>query len=98
MSAARPRRAEPLRRPWGLWGLRGAVLTYLALMIAVPLLLVPAAGSELDERLADLVVSPFRPENEPVLRTAILHGERTMLLFVSHAVACDRRSMEILNP
>ena len=44
MSAARPRRAEPLRRPWGLWGLRGAVLTYLALMIAVPLLAVIERG------------------------------------------------------
>jgi sulfate transport system permease protein len=43
MSAARPRRPED-RRPWGLWGLRGAVLAYLALMIAVPLLAVVERG------------------------------------------------------
>jgi sulfate transport system permease protein len=44
MSAARPRRAEGVGRPWGLWGLRGAVLAYLALMIAVPLLAVVERG------------------------------------------------------
>jgi sulfate/thiosulfate transport system permease protein len=43
MSAARPRR-EGVGRPWGLWGLRGAVLAYLALMIAVPLLAVVERG------------------------------------------------------
>ena len=43
MSAARPRRPED-GRPWGLWGLRGAVLAYLALMIAVPLLAVVERG------------------------------------------------------
>lgn len=43
MSAAWPRRAEG-GRPWGLWGLRGAVLAYLALMIAVPLLAVVERG------------------------------------------------------
>ena len=43
MSAALPRRADG-GRPWGLWGLRGAVLTYLALMIAVPLLAVVERG------------------------------------------------------
>ncbi len=43
MSAARPRRPEG-GRPWGLWGLRGAVLAYLALMIAVPLLAVVERG------------------------------------------------------
>ena len=43
MSAARPRRPED-RRPWGLWGLRGAVLAYLVLMIAVPLLAVVERG------------------------------------------------------
>jgi sulfate/thiosulfate transport system permease protein len=38
MSAARPRRSgETQPRPWGLWGLRGTVLAYLALMIVVPL-------------------------------------------------------------
>ena len=36
MSAARPRPTGSAgRRPWGLWGLRGAVLAYLALMIEV---------------------------------------------------------------
>jgi sulfate transport system permease protein len=45
MSAARPRRAEGIgRRPWGLWGLRGAALTYLGLMIAVPLAAVIQRG------------------------------------------------------
>jgi len=43
MSAARPRRPEG-GRPWGLWGLRGAVLAYLVLMIAVPLLAVVERG------------------------------------------------------
>jgi len=43
MSAAWPRRAEG-GRPWGLWGLRGAVLAYLSLMIAVPLLAVVERG------------------------------------------------------
>ena len=43
MSAARPRRAEE-RRPWGVWGLRGAVLAYLALMIVVPLAAVLERG------------------------------------------------------
>ncbi|HEV8609797.1 MAG TPA: sulfate ABC transporter permease subunit CysT [Thermoanaerobaculia bacterium] len=45
MSAARPRRAEGTeQRPWGLWGLRGAALTYLGLMIAVPLAAVIQRG------------------------------------------------------
>ncbi|HEY6065716.1 MAG TPA: sulfate ABC transporter permease subunit CysT [Thermoanaerobaculia bacterium] len=45
MSAARPRRAGVIdRRPWGLWGLRGAVLTYLGLMIVVPLAAVIERG------------------------------------------------------
>lgn len=45
MSAARPRQLESVpRRPWGLWGLRGAVLSYLSLMIAVPLLAVLQRG------------------------------------------------------
>jgi sulfate transport system permease protein len=45
MNAARPRRARDIpRRPWGLWGLRGAVFSYLALMIAVPLLAVLQRG------------------------------------------------------
>jgi len=43
MSAARPRRPKG-GRPWGLWGLRGAVLAYLVLMIAVPLLAVVERG------------------------------------------------------
>ena len=43
MSAAWPRGAEG-GRPWGLWGLRGAVLAYLSLMIAVPLLAVVERG------------------------------------------------------
>ena len=45
MSSAGPRRAEgDARRPWGLWGLRGAVVSYLAMMIAVPLLAVLQRG------------------------------------------------------
>jgi len=45
MSAERPRRpVGGAGRPWGLWGLRGAVLAYLALMIAVPLLAVFQRG------------------------------------------------------
>ena len=43
MSAAWPRRPEG-GRAWGLWGLRGAVLAYLSLMIAVPLLAVVERG------------------------------------------------------
>ena len=45
MNAARSRRTDVVsRRPWGLFGLRGAVLTYFALMIVVPLLAVFQRG------------------------------------------------------
>ena len=43
MSSVGPRR-ENTRRPWGLWGLRGAVVSYLTLMIAVPLLAIVQRG------------------------------------------------------
>jgi sulfate transport system permease protein len=45
MSSGWPRRAMgDARRPWGIWGLRGAVVSYLILMIVVPLLAVFQRG------------------------------------------------------
>jgi sulfate/thiosulfate transport system permease protein len=45
MSRVSPGRATGnARRPWGLWGLRGAVISYLIVMIALPLLAVIQRG------------------------------------------------------
>lgn len=43
-SGRSPRSANVGRRPWGLWGLRGAILAYFAVMLIVPLAAVIERG------------------------------------------------------
>lgn len=66
MSAAPPRQVEEARgRPWGRWGLRSAVIAYLGLMIAVPLLAVMQRG------LADGLGAFWRELSNPIAFDAL---------------------------
>ncbi len=71
-------RATPTsrRRPWGRWSVRAAALSYLALMLIIPLLVILQDG--LSQGLAGL----WQAVNQPVARAALLLTLRTSAIMV----------------
>lgn len=64
------------RRPWGRWSVRAAALSYLALMLIIPLLVIFQDG--LSQGLAGL----WQAVNQPVAKAALLLTLRTSAIMV----------------